>query len=128
MECRRLGRSGLKVSVLCLGAMMFGDRTDEAEAGRIVASAREAGVNFVDTADAYAKGESERILGRLIAADRGRWVVATKVGNTGAPPPDDADLSRRHLMRAIDASSVRPRPPDSMVSAGLPRVVAVLDR
>jgi aryl-alcohol dehydrogenase-like predicted oxidoreductase len=104
MEYRRLGRSGLKVSVLCLGAMMFGDRTDEAEAGRIVASAREAGVNFVDTADAYAKGESERILGRLIAADRERWVVATKVGNTGAPPPDDADLSRRHLMRAIDAS------------------------
>jgi len=104
MECRRLGRSGLKVSVLCLGAMMFGDRTDEAEAGRIVASAREAGVNFVDTADAYAKGESERILGRLIAADRERWVVATKVGNTGAPAPNDADLSRRHVMRAIDAS------------------------
>ncbi|MFZ1907771.1 MAG: aldo/keto reductase, partial [Burkholderiales bacterium] len=104
MEYRRLGRSGLKVSVLCLGAMMFGDRTDEAEAGRIVASAREAGINFIDTADAYAKGESERILGRLIAADRERWVVATKVGNTGAPPPDDADLSRRHVMRAIDAS------------------------
>jgi aryl-alcohol dehydrogenase-like predicted oxidoreductase len=104
MEYRRLGRSGLKVSVLCLGAMMFGDRADEAQAGRIVASAREAGVNFVDTADAYAKGESERILGRLIGADRERWVVATKVGNTGAPPPDDADLSRRHVMRAIDAS------------------------
>ena len=104
MEYRRLGRSGLKVSVLCLGAMMFGDRTDEAEAGRIVASAREAGVNFVDTADAYAKGESERILGRLIAADRERWIVATKVGNTGAPAPNDADLSRRHVMRAIDAS------------------------
>lgn len=107
MEYRRLGRSGLKVSVLCLGAMMFGDRTDEAEAGRIVASAREAGVNFVDTADAYAKGESERILGRLIAADRARWVVATKVGNTGAPAPNDADLSRRHVMRAIDASLER---------------------
>ena len=54
MEYRRLGRSGLKVSALCLGAMMFGDRTDEAEAKRILASAREAGVNFVDTADAYA--------------------------------------------------------------------------
>ncbi|MGH8746481.1 MAG: aldo/keto reductase, partial [Burkholderiales bacterium] len=64
MEYRRLGRSGLKVSALCLGAMMFGDRTGEAEAGQIVASAREAGVNFVDTADAYAKGESEHMLGR----------------------------------------------------------------
>src|SRR5512146_1089493 len=107
MEYRRLGRSGLKVSVLCLGAMMFGDRTDEAESGRIVASARDAGVNFVDTADAYAKGESERILGRLVAADRERWVVATKVGNTGAPAPNDADLSRRHVMRAVDASLAR---------------------
>ena len=107
MEYRRLGQSGLSVSALCLGAMMFGDRTDEAEAGRIVTSAREAGVNFVDTADAYAKGESERILGRLIAADRGHWIVATKVGNTGAPPPNDADLSRRHVMRAIDASLER---------------------
>ena len=104
MEYRRLGNSGLKVSKICLGAMMFGERTDEAEAGRIVASAREAGVNFVDTADAYAKGESERILGRLLAADRERWIVATKVGNTGAPAPNDADLSRRHVMRAIDAS------------------------
>jgi aryl-alcohol dehydrogenase-like predicted oxidoreductase len=104
MEYRRLGQSGLSVSVLCLGAMMFGDRTDEAEAGRIVTSARDAGVNFVDTADAYAKGESERIIGRLIAAERERWIVATKVGNTGAPAPKDADLSRRHVMRAIDAS------------------------
>jgi aryl-alcohol dehydrogenase-like predicted oxidoreductase len=107
MEYRRLGQSGLKVSVLCLGAMMFGDRTDEAEAGRIVASAREAGINFVDTADAYARGESERILGRLIAADRERWIVATKVGNTGAPAPNDADLSRRHVIRALDASLER---------------------
>ncbi len=109
MEYRRLGASGLKVSVLCLGTMMFGDRTDEAEAGRIVASAREAGVNFVDTADAYAKGESERMLGRLVAADRARWIVATKVGNTGAPAPDDVDLSRRHVLRAIDESLARLR-------------------
>jgi len=104
MQYRRLGASGLRVSVLCLGTMMFGDRTEEAEASRIVASARDAGVNFVDTADAYAKGESERMLGRVVAADRERWIVATKVGNTGAPAPDDVDLSRRHVMRAIDAS------------------------
>ena len=61
MEYRRLGRSGLTVSALCLGTMTFGDRTDEAEAGRIVAAARDAGINFIDTADQYAKGESERI-------------------------------------------------------------------
>ncbi|MCX7153196.1 MAG: aldo/keto reductase, partial [Proteobacteria bacterium] len=77
MDYRNLGRSGLKVSKMCLGTMMFGDRTDAAEAARIVASARDAGVNFIDTADQYAKGESERITGKLIAAERDRWVLAT---------------------------------------------------
>ena len=81
MEYRNLGRCSLKVSPLCLGTMMFGDRTDAGEAARIVASAREAGVNFVDTADQYAKGESERITGKLIAAERDWWVLATKVAN-----------------------------------------------
>lgn len=56
METRRLGRSGLKVSALCLGAMMLGDQTDEETSRRIVDSAREAGVNFIDTADAYSAG------------------------------------------------------------------------
>ncbi len=107
MEMRRLGRSGPEVSALCLGTMMFGERTDEAEAARIVDSARAAGVNFVDTADSYAKGESERVLGRLVRADRNRWIVATKVGNTGAPPPDEVDVSRRHVLAAIDASLSR---------------------
>jgi len=80
-----LGASGLKVSRLWLGTMMFGDQTDEAEAGRMIAAARDAGVNALDTADAYAAGESERITGRLISGDRERWVVATKVFNpTGA--------------------------------------------
>jgi len=86
---------------------MFGDRTAEAEAARIVASARDAGVNFVDTADVYASGESERILGRLIRAERAHWIVATKVGNVRLPPPDDADLSRRHVLGAIDGSLER---------------------
>jgi aryl-alcohol dehydrogenase (NADP+) len=92
---------------MCLGTMMFGDRTDEAEAARIVASARDAGVNFVDTADVYASGESERMLGRLIKPERARWIVATKVGNVRVPPPDDADLSRRHVLGAIDGSLAR---------------------
>ena len=107
MRTRRLGASGLRVSDLCLGTMTFGERTDEAEAGRIVASARDAGVNFVDTADVYASGESERMLGRLIRSERARWILATKVGNVRVPPPDDADLSRRHVLGAIDASLAR---------------------
>ena len=107
MQVRRVGASGLQVSAICLGTMMFGDRTDEAEAGRIVAAAREAGVDFVDTADVYASGESERILGRLVKAERARWIVATKVGNVRVPPPDDADQSRRHIMRAVEGSLER---------------------
>ena len=107
MRTRRLGASGLQVSELCLGTMMFGDRTEEAEAARIVASARDAGVNFVDTADVYAAGESESMLGRLIKSERTRWIVATKVGNVRLPPPDDADLSRRHVLGAIDGSLAR---------------------
>jgi aryl-alcohol dehydrogenase-like predicted oxidoreductase len=103
MQYRRLGRSGLKVSPLCLGAMMFGDQTDELEAGRIVASARDTGVNFIDTADAYGAGRSEEIVGRTIKADRARWVLATKLGYpAGAPFP--ADLSRRYVMHAAEQS------------------------
>ena len=85
MKRRQLGASGLHVSEICLGTMMFGDRTDEAEAGRIISSAREAGVNFVDTANQYAGGKSETVLGKLIKGDRERWIVASKCGNTGRP-------------------------------------------
>ncbi len=113
MEYVKLGASGLKVSPLCLGTMMFGDRTDAAEAGRIVASAREAGVNFIDTADVYAKGESERITGKLIASDRDRWVLATKVGNPmpapgisnpGGDDPNRRGTGRKWIRQAIDES------------------------
>ena len=66
MEYRRLGNSGLEVSPICLGTMMFGDRTDAAAAQGIVDAAFAAGVNFIDTADAYAAGESERMLGEAL--------------------------------------------------------------
>ncbi len=107
MEYRTLGRSGLKVSPLCLGTMMFGDRTDEKEAARIVDSAFDAGVNFIDTADQYAKGESERITGKLIAARRDYWVLATKVGNRMGEDPNCVGLGRKWVMQAIDASLKR---------------------
>ncbi len=107
MEYRKLGNSGLRVSPICLGTMMFGDRTEAIEAGRIVDSARAAGVNFIDSADAYAKGESERITGKLVAGDRAQWVIATKVGNPMGRGPNERGLSRAWLMRAIDASLQR---------------------
>ncbi|MEO7114263.1 MAG: aldo/keto reductase [Caldimonas sp.] len=102
-----LGASGLKVTRLWLGTMMFGDQTDAAEAGRIVAASRDAGINAIDTADAYADGESERITGRLIAADRDRWVLATKLANPTGPGPNERGLSRGHMIRALDASLKR---------------------
>ena len=104
MEHRTLGRSGLRVSPLCLGTMNFGGPTDEATAGRIVARAREAGVNFIDTADAYTGGQSEQIVGRAIAADRDAWVLATKFANPGQPDPNGAGTSRKWMMRAVEAS------------------------
>ncbi len=107
IEYHALGTSGLKVSRLWLGTMMFGDRTDEAEAGRIVAAARDAGINAIDTANSYAQGESEHITGRLIEAERSHWVLATKLANPTSDGPNDRGTSRRHMLQAVDASLQR---------------------
>ena len=102
MEYRRL--ADLEVSVLCLGAWMFGGHTPREEALRIIESAREAGVNFIDTADVYADGESERIVGAALAGDRERWVVATKVGGASS---GTGRLARPSMMAAIEGSRQR---------------------
>jgi aryl-alcohol dehydrogenase (NADP+) len=109
MEYRSVGASGVMVSPICLGTMNFGDRTDLAEAGRIVASARDAGINFIDTADMYAQGESERIVGELIASDRERWVIATKVGNKMGDDPNHRGVGRRWIIQAAHESLRRLR-------------------
>jgi aryl-alcohol dehydrogenase-like predicted oxidoreductase len=107
MEFRRLGDSGLEVSTLCLGTMTFGDRTDAAEAQRIVDAAFDAGVNFIDTADVYTKGASERIVGSAIKAKRRHWILATKVGNAMTTKPHDGGLSRRWIHEACNDSLAR---------------------
>jgi aryl-alcohol dehydrogenase (NADP+) len=107
MEYRRLGKSGLKVSPLCLGTMMFGRETDEPTARRIIEQAREAGINFIDTADTYCKGESERVVGRAIAQNRDWWVLATKVANPTGEGPNGRGLSRAWIMRAAENSLKR---------------------
>ncbi len=104
MEYRNLGRSGLKVSPLCLGAMMFGRQTEEADARAILDRAREQGVNFVDTANVYNEGASEEVVGRAIAAHRNWWVLATKLANPTDPGPNGRGLSRRHMIGAVEAS------------------------
>ncbi|HUP07331.1 MAG TPA: aldo/keto reductase [Caldimonas sp.] len=107
MQYRPLGRSPLRVSALCLGTMMFGDQTDAAEAGRIVAHAREHGVNFIDTADVYTAGRSETIVGDLIRERRHDWVLATKVGNRMSDRPNEVGYSRAWMLRECDASLAR---------------------
>jgi aryl-alcohol dehydrogenase (NADP+) len=107
MDYRHLGRSGLKISPLCLGTMMFGGATDEPTSARIIAKAREAGVNFIDTADAYSGGKSEQIIGRAIAPSRNDWILATKVANPMGRDPNRSGLSRRWVMQAADESLKR---------------------
>ncbi len=109
MEYRRLGRSGLKVSPLCLGAMMFGGATDEPTAQRIIAKSRQAGINFLDTANVYNMGASEEIVGRAIAKDRDHWVLATKAAQPMGQGPHDRGLSRKHIWQSVDASLGRLR-------------------
>ena len=107
MDYRNLGRSGLKVSPLCLGTMMFGGQTDGAASARIIAQARDSGVNFIDTANAYNEGRSEEIVGRAIASERSTWILATKVANPMGPGPNERGLSRHHIVSACDASLAR---------------------
>jgi aryl-alcohol dehydrogenase (NADP+) len=107
MDYRKLGASGLKVSPLCLGTMMFGGPTDEPTAKRITDKARDAGINFIDTADAYNAGESEMVTGRAIKPQRDWWVLATKLANPTAKGPNGGGLSRKWVMQAADASLKR---------------------
>src|SRR5438132_347480 len=107
MRYRNLGSAGVRVSELCLGAMMFGGATDEVEAHRIVDRALGDGVNFFDTANVYAKGESERILGRALRHNRERVVIASKVRVAVGPGPNDAGASRYHILREVEQSLER---------------------
>src|SRR5438477_11244701 len=95
MHYRQLGHSGLKISPICLGTMMFGGPSVEATSTRIVAKAREAGVNFIDTADAYNNGNSEAVVGRAISNNRQSWLLATKLANQIGDDPNRGGLSRR---------------------------------
>jgi aryl-alcohol dehydrogenase-like predicted oxidoreductase len=104
MSYRNLGRSGLRVSPICLGTMMFGGQTDEDTARRIVGKAFEQGVNFIDTADGYNGGKSEEVVGRLIGERRDKWVVATKFVNPRGDGPNDRGASRRYAIQAVEAS------------------------
>ncbi|MFM0042968.1 aldo/keto reductase [Paraburkholderia sediminicola] len=107
MDYRYLGRSALKVSPLCLGAMMFGGETDEATSKRIIDKAFDQGVNFIDTADVYHGGRSEEIVGRALGERRDSWVVATKFGYPTAQGPNEQGQSRKWIIQSVEASLKR---------------------
>lgn len=106
MDYRPLGRTGVMVSPLCLGAMNFGGPTEEAESIAMINRALEAGINFVDTANVYNGGESERIVGRALKENgrRDQIVLATKVHGRMGPGPNEQGDSRYHIIRACEDS------------------------
>ena len=104
MRDRRLGRTGVQVSELCLGTMMFGGPTNEADSIRIMHQALEDGINFFDTADMYSTGKSEEVVGKALEGKRDNVVLATKGCNVMGPDRNQQGLSRRWLMKALDDS------------------------
>ena len=105
MEYVRLGRSGLKVSRVCVGTNMFGaGYVDDDRAISVIDAARDVGVNFVDTADAYNSGLSEVVVGKAVGSHRHDFVIATKGFIATGPGPNDDGLSRKHLTAAIEGS------------------------
>jgi aryl-alcohol dehydrogenase-like predicted oxidoreductase len=113
MRYSTLGRTGLFVSELCFGAMTFGGKggiwekignTAQQEADRLIGLAFDAGINFFDTADVYAEGDSERILGKALGSRRKDIVLASKVRLRTGPGPNDVGLSRAHIMASVDES------------------------
>ena len=107
MQYRRLGKSNLKVSALCLGTMMFGRQTAYGEAVNIMASAKEHGINFIDTADVYNHGQSERDIGQWLSSQRDHWVLASKLGNPVGDATNESHYSRRWLLQQTDAILAR---------------------
>lgn len=104
MNYRTLGRTGVKVSELCLGTMMFGGPTNTADSIEIMHRALDLGINFFDTADMYSTGKSEEVVGEALVGRRDRVVLATKACNPMGPDINQQGLSRRWLMQALEDS------------------------
>lgn len=107
MKFKPLGRTGVKVSELCYGTMSFGGDADEAMSAAMYKACRDAGINFFDCADQYAKGKSEEILGRLMKGQRDELVITTKCFNPTGEDVNARGTSRRHVTRAVEASLKR---------------------
>jgi 1-deoxyxylulose-5-phosphate synthase len=116
LKIKRLGRTGLKVSEICLGTMTFGQQSDEKTAFGVMDTAAEKGVTFIDTADVYPipvtlekAGKTEEIVGKWLQGKRDDFILATKCRMQMGPKPNDVGLSRKHILEAIEASLRRLR-------------------
>ena len=111
MKMKKMGKTGLKVSEVCLGTMTFGKQADESTSYAIMSSAADTGVNFIDTADVYPfppsfdlVGKTEEIVGRWLKGKREKFILATKCGNAMSEDSNDRGLSRKHILNAVEAS------------------------
>ena len=107
MQYKQMGRTGLKISAMSIGTMFFGTQVNEEEAIKTLDLAFEKGINMFDTADAYALGKSEEIVGKAIKNKRQAVVLATKIGHRGGRGPNDSGLSREHIIQGVEASLKR---------------------
>lgn len=107
MHYRNLLSTGLKVSEICLGTMTFGGQTSAGDSKNIIACALDSGINFIDTANIYTKGESEKILGDALGSRRGDVILATKTGGPTARIPNSSGLSRSQIIRSVEDSLKR---------------------
>src|SRR5512136_281350 len=104
MNYRNLGKSGLKVSQLCLGSNNFGGQINEETSLKIVDKALDCGMNVIDTANIYAGGKSEEIIGKAVKGQRDQVVIATKVGFGKDDRPNQSGLSRKHILNQVEHS------------------------
>ena len=104
MQYRKLGKTGIRVSGICLGTMTYGSQVDEKDAINIIERAVDAGVNFFDTADAYIQGRSEEVVGKALRKARQSVILATKVAHKTGSSINEQGLSRKHVMKAIEDS------------------------
>jgi 1-deoxyxylulose-5-phosphate synthase len=104
MQYRKLGKTGIRVSGICLGTMTYGSQVDEKDAINIIERAVDAGVNFFDTADAYLQGRSEEVVGKALKKARKSVILATKVAHKTGPSINEQGLSRKHVMEAVEDS------------------------
>jgi 1-deoxyxylulose-5-phosphate synthase len=107
MQYKKLGRTGLKVSAITLGAMTMGTQVNEAESMDVIKTALDLGINSFDTANGYGGGKSEQFLGNAVKSQRNSVVIATKVGFINGPGPNDNGLSRKHIMNEVEGSLKR---------------------